>query len=542
MSISVAWEPLATRGLRTVLPVLAPIGVAVAYFAGAQAAFAIGTLTQQFAPFWPPNVLLLCAFLVTPRRQWPFFIAAAFPAHVLAERSMAMPALQLIAAFGCNVAVTLLNATVMTRLLRGPARFNSLRSTSLYLFFAVIVNPAVIACAAGVEPTLGDGALSDYGQFWWRWYLSNALGNLTLTPLFLAWAPDMLQRVVSPLSSRRLAEALLLALGLAISCAFAFGLWPTIAARDFFLPLLYLPIPFLLAFAVRFGAKGASVAVFIFTLAALIRAMHGPELFVGNPSGYSVLSVQLFLAVTAIPVILLATLVEELQRANRRLSAVLDGISDCYFTLDRDGTVTAANTKGAAWWGTGSDDGPIGRHFSEIIGEHTPETSWLRQKMRNRLPARVEIASNQRRVDIHAYPTADGLSLFYHDITERCVAETAARTTQTLLQSSLDALTSRIAILNGTGRIISANTAWRHRATKFSASRESYVVGSNYLEVCVGGREHEQMIARGLRRLIRGELDEFRHEYPCEFLADSWFQGAGHPFRVRGRVTGCGRP
>src|SRR5690349_12038411 len=118
--------------------ILAPIVVAAAYYLGAEAAFAIGTLTQQFAPFWPPNVVLLCALLLAPKRHWPLYIAAAFPAHVLAEQGMAMPLPQLLAAFGCNVSVALLNAVAVQRLLCRPPWLGSLRNASLYLLAGVI--------------------------------------------------------------------------------------------------------------------------------------------------------------------------------------------------------------------------------------------------------------------------------------------------------------------------------------------------------------------------------------------------------------------
>ena len=41
--------------------------VAIAYYLGAEIAFLIGTLSDRiFAPFWPPNIVLFCALLVTP--------------------------------------------------------------------------------------------------------------------------------------------------------------------------------------------------------------------------------------------------------------------------------------------------------------------------------------------------------------------------------------------------------------------------------------------------------------------------------------------
>src|SRR5205814_7504683 len=69
-----------------------PSLVAVAYFAGAEAAFYIGTLSDQiFALFWPPNVVLFCALVVVPQRDWWLYIAAAFPAHAIAEFGVGVP-------------------------------------------------------------------------------------------------------------------------------------------------------------------------------------------------------------------------------------------------------------------------------------------------------------------------------------------------------------------------------------------------------------------------------------------------------------------
>src|SRR5690348_17080593 len=62
-----------------------PVLVALAYFIGAQAAFLVGTLSDKiFAPFWPPNVILLCALLAAPSRDWWLYILFAFPAHAIA--------------------------------------------------------------------------------------------------------------------------------------------------------------------------------------------------------------------------------------------------------------------------------------------------------------------------------------------------------------------------------------------------------------------------------------------------------------------------
>jgi signal transduction histidine kinase len=98
------------------------------------------------------------------------------------------------------------------------------------------------------------------------------------------------------------------------------------------------------------------------------------------------------------------------------------------------------------------------------------------------------------------------------------------------LQSSLDALNAQIAILDKTGRIIAANAAWRHVAEVIAGRGECYFVGANYVEECERARPHQQMIAAGLRRVLRGELDEFRVEYKSDFVEGGWFQMRGTRF------------
>lgn len=531
MTISAIWEPIVSVRFRPLWLTLGPLLTAILYYLGAEAAFAIGTLTQQFAPFWPPNVVLLCALLVAPRRHWPLYIAAAFPAHVLAERGVAMPLPQLLAAFGCNVSVALLNAIALSRILRDPVGLRSVRNASLYILVAVIVNPGIVALAAGFEPTLGDGDPQHYWQFWWRWYLANALGNLTLAPIFLTWFWN-----ASPLRwetprRARLLEALFLTFGLVISCSVAFYVPLTETHAELFPALLYLPVPLVLAASVRFGGRGASGAILIITVMVLFRAMHGVEPFTGGPPGHSALSVQLFLAVFAVPAILLAALVEELQSTNDRLSTVLDGISDGYCTIDREGRIRAINAKGAVWCGHRDPGELVGRNYWQAAAEHVPDPSWVQRALQAGVAARGGVASPDGRLgELYAYPSLGGLSIFYHDITEHRAAELAHQATRELLQSSLNALTAQVAILDSAGKIIAVNAGWKSAAELLAQLGENYFVGDNYIEECERARPHQRMVAVGLRRLIEGEISEYRAEYASDIVEGVWIQVRGTRF------------
>jgi len=192
-----------------------------------------------------------------------------------------------------------------------------------------------------------------------------------------------------------------------------------------------------------------------------------------------------------------------LRRTNDRLSAVLDGISDGYYTLDREGRITAVNAKGAAWCGSAAPEELIGQNYWEVARGHAADRSWVRRAMETEAASRGEISfADGRCFDIHAYPSPSGLSIFCHDITEQRAAERAARSTRELLQSSLDAMTAQVAILDGTGKIVAVNAAWQKVAELLAEVGEHYFVGANYVEQCERGRPHQREIASGLRRLI----------------------------------------
>ena len=132
-----AAELTRTRLRVSTTPFYGPLLLALAYFLGAQAAFFIGTLSDQiFALFWPPNVILFCALLIVPQRQWWLYIAAAFVAHVVAELGVGMPVPQLLVAFATNCLVALLNAYGVRRMLGGPPWFGTFHNASLYIVIA----------------------------------------------------------------------------------------------------------------------------------------------------------------------------------------------------------------------------------------------------------------------------------------------------------------------------------------------------------------------------------------------------------------------
>ena len=173
-----------------------------------------------FALFWPPNVILFCALMIVPQRDWWRYIAAAFPAHVVAELGVGMPVPQLLVAFATNCMVALLNAYAVRRFVGDAPWFGNFRKASTYIVITAGISPAISALGGAFVPILGGGSYGDYWIFWSHWYLANALPNLTLGPVFLIWISDGARWKGWRLSRRHI-EPAVLAVALICICVVA---------------------------------------------------------------------------------------------------------------------------------------------------------------------------------------------------------------------------------------------------------------------------------------------------------------------------------
>jgi PAS domain S-box-containing protein len=100
--------------------------------------------------------------------------------------------------------------------------------------------------------------------------------------------------------------------------------------------------------------------------------------------------------------------------------------------------------------------------------------------------------------------------------------------THAFLQSTLDSLSSHIAILDGSGTILSVNDVWRRFAEANAFFGVSYGVGANYLAICDKAEgecaEEAPQVAQGIREVMAQQRTHFELDYPCHSPEHSrWF-------------------
>ncbi len=223
---------------------------------------------------------------------------------------------------------------------------------------------------------------------------------------------------------------------------------------------------------------------------------------------------------------------------------------------------TSVNPAMTELFGLGGDDARPSQSLLELSPEHQPDGSASAERLQALVGETLEKGScflewEFRRRDGGLFPATllldrlelDGqpfvlatvrditlqkqaeLALRDHNIRlERLVLERTAQLAESerFLRASMDALSSHIAVLDGEGRIVATNLAWRRFAEKLGLPSASSEAGASYLE------ESERALACGmselatnvqhLRAILSGEKDTVEFEFRCP-LSDTevWF-------------------
>lgn len=96
--------------------------------------------------------------------------------------------------------------------------------------------------------------------------------------------------------------------------------------------------------------------------------------------------------------------------------------------------------------------------------------------------------------------------------------------------ATINALTAHVAVLDENGVIIAVNRSWRDFAASNPPVRQNVCEGADYFAVCDAADGEDtplaRSFARGIRSVIKGEVQTFSKEYPCHSPDEKrWFAG-----------------
>jgi len=289
--------------------------VAVGYYVAATLGLGFRFQNSQISVVWPANAVFVAALLLTPRARWWQVVVVASVAHVAAMGAVT-PVWRMAWQIVGNSVFVIAMTELLRRLVGLPLDFGSRRQVLAFAGASLVmpvllaaVLPSFVRALLGVDTTYSPPvALA-------RAALSNATGLLVITPVLLLWAEGRYPRLAE-LSLRRVLEAALIMLSLLVVGVVVFGSGPEIAR---FPSLLLWFFPLLVWAAVRLGPVGAATSVFFVALLSTLGSARQLGPFVFATEAEQVFSLQLFWIAIGPPILLLAAVIREREKAEAAL-------------------------------------------------------------------------------------------------------------------------------------------------------------------------------------------------------------------------------
>ena len=288
--------------------------VAIGYYAGSQIGFLLTPAGTPIAAFWPPNAILLGAFLLTTPRSWWLLLLAVLPAHLLVQLRTGIPLISALAWFAGNTGEALLGAILVRIFKKDKPLFESVYGVIVFLTFGVFLPTLTTSFldAAGVVLT---GIGRNYWILWTTRLSDNIVADLTIVPTMVILAvkgPAWFRRA----TAEDYAEAAALTVGITAVSFLVFGRASTTGS---FWPLIYALLPLLFWAVVRFWSGGVSASMLVVALISAWNTMHGRGPLGMQSMAYAVLSLHFLLTVLAVSFMLSGALIAERRRSELNL-------------------------------------------------------------------------------------------------------------------------------------------------------------------------------------------------------------------------------
>jgi signal transduction histidine kinase len=294
---------------------LVAVLVAVSYYLGSQVGFLFTPSETPIGTFWPPNAILLAAFLLAPPRMWWVLLLAVFPAHLLIQLRIGIPLLSSLGWFVGNTGEALIGAACIRYFSKGKPLFDSVRSVTIFLVFGVGL-ATLLTSFVDAASTVLTGLGRNYWMLWTTRFTSDVIADITIVPTVVIFGT----KGVSWIRKANWAQWIelgLLALTVVFATVVAFGRQNASSIPA----LTYAPLLLLIWSAVRFGIGGLSASMLVMASVSIWDAMHARVLVTGSMTE-DILALHTLLALFALPLLLMAALIAERRRAEESSRAI----------------------------------------------------------------------------------------------------------------------------------------------------------------------------------------------------------------------------
>jgi PAS domain S-box-containing protein len=299
-------------------------------------------MNGEVALIWPPAGIALAAILLFGYRMW---WGVALGAWVFTFMRGSPFGFFTVATAVGNTMGAIVCAYLLERFVAFQNSMERLKHAAGFILFACLLGTTVNAtfnviglCYSGRLPW---DELFDNVIVWW---VPNAMGALVVTPIILAWSSPCSVR----LSSRGWVEAACCAIGLIVGTQLSFNSWFVYDVKNY--PLAFLPYPFLVWAALRFGQRGGTTGTFVVAGLAIYELLqHRGPFWVGTDKT-SLMLIGCYIGVVAVGNLLLASAaverevaVRKTEESEKRYRGVVEDQTDLICRFRPDGTLVFVN-------------------------------------------------------------------------------------------------------------------------------------------------------------------------------------------------------
>jgi signal transduction histidine kinase len=280
--------------------------IAGGYYVAAQSGETL-LLTGGVGAFWPATGVGIALLYLGGLRWWPAILLGDLVGTTVDLPGAHQPLGIALADTAGHVARAVVAVVILQRLVGRRAAMDRLEQVGA-VFAAVAVGEALAATVAILARWAGGVIeVPEMGVFWRSWWLGGLSGGLVVVPLALAWAHPR----VSAWRGRRAVEGALMLAAVA-------GL--SVIALSAQQPLTYIVFPAFIWAALRLGPQGATLAVAVGAVIAVVVTSHEQGAFVELSPTDSALNLQLYIVFAALTTLCLAAIVSERRRAALELA------------------------------------------------------------------------------------------------------------------------------------------------------------------------------------------------------------------------------
>jgi signal transduction histidine kinase len=282
---------------------VAVLALAAAYYVAAQIGYAFEFAGPVAAIVWLPAGVAIAFLYLGGVRLWPGVLVG----DLLVNDYSALPIGSAVGQTFGNLLEVLVATLLMRRLIPRGAPLATVGRLAR-MVMAIAAGAAVSATVGAVSSRLGGviatGAVLDVWRTWW---LGDFAGALIVVPVALAWFRPLPRRW----SRGRTIEGALMVFAVCGASEVAFR------SHE---PVAYLVFPTLIWAALRFGERGATLAITMAVGFAVWNTTHNEGPFAFRSISHSVLATQLYLAVAALSTLFLVAVVTEREAFAKRLA------------------------------------------------------------------------------------------------------------------------------------------------------------------------------------------------------------------------------